>query len=188
MATLFRNVRIFDGSGRAPFEGEVLVRGDSVAAVTASPAESAAALAGDTAVRIIDGGGRTLMPGLIEPHAHLSWPSSVGNIVNAMRLPPEEHLLITAFNARVTLDHGYTSAYSAGSLGQRFEVALRDQINAGHLPGPRLPASSGRSRSRRAGVWPARVRAQDGRSRVDTVKILLSSDRSRARRCEISSA
>ena len=143
MATLFRNVRIFDGSGRAPFEGEVLVRGDSVAAVTASPAESAAALAGDTAVRIIDGGGRTLMPGLIEPHAHLSWPSSVGNIVNAMRLPPEEHLLITAFNARVTLDHGYTSAYSAGSLGQRFEVALRHQINAGHLPGPRLPASPG---------------------------------------------
>ncbi len=151
MATLFRNVRIFDGSGRAPFEGEVLVRGDSVAAVTASPAESAAALAGDTAVRIIDGGGRTLMPGLIEPHAHLSWPSSVGNIVNAMRLPPEEHLLITAFNARVTLDHGYTSAYSAGSLGQRFEVALRDQINAGHLPGPRLRASS--IENAPAGVW-----------------------------------
>ena len=82
------------------------------------------------------------MPGLVEPHAHLSWPSSIGNVINAMKLPAEEHLLITAYNARVTLDHGYTSAYSAGSLGQRFEVALRDQINAGRLPGPRLRASS----------------------------------------------
>jgi hypothetical protein len=78
----------------------------------------------------------------VEAHAHLSWPSSVGNIIQAMQLPAEEHLLITAYSARVTLDHGYTSAYSAGSLGQRFEVALRDQINAGHLPGPRLRASS----------------------------------------------
>lgn len=190
MATLFRNVRIFDGSGRTPFEGEVLVRGDSIAAVTASPVQSGPGLAGDAAVHIIDGGGRTLMPGLIEPHAHLSWPSSVGNIVNAMRLPPEEHLLITAYNARVTLDHGYTSAYSAGSLGQRFEVALRDQINAGHLPGPRLRASS--IENAPAGV-PGVPAAQDAAHTrgveglreyvrkmaalgVDTIKILLSSD------------
>lgn len=57
-------------------------------------------------------------------------------------LPPEEHLLVAAHNAKVMLDHGFTSAYSAGSRGQRFEVALRDEINAGYLPGPRLRASS----------------------------------------------
>ena len=58
------------------------------------------------------------------------------------RIPPEEHLLITARNARITLDHGFTSAYSAGSLGTRFEIALRDEIEGGWLPGPRLKASS----------------------------------------------
>ena len=49
---------------------------------------------------------------------------------------------MTAHNARVLLDHGFTSAYSAGSRGQRFEVAIRDEIDAGFLPGPRLRASS----------------------------------------------
>lgn len=133
---LFSNVRIFDGSGAAPYAGEVLVSGERVEAISRSGEPMRA-----DAVRI-DGAGATLMPGLIEAHAHLSWPSSVGNVINAMHLPPEEHLLITAYNARVTLDHGYTSAYSAGSLGQRFEIALRDAINAGRMPGPRLRASS----------------------------------------------
>ena len=91
---------------------------------------------------VIDGRGMTLMPGLVEAHAHLTWPSSVERVVNTMRLPLEEHLLVTAQNARITLDHGFTSAYSAGSLGERFEVALRDMIDAGYLPGPRLRASS----------------------------------------------
>jgi len=79
---------------------------------------------------------------MVEGHAHLSWPSSVERVVNTMKLPAEEHLLVTAQNARITLDHGFTSAYSAGALGERFEVALRDMIDAGFLPGPRLRASS----------------------------------------------
>ena len=54
----------------------------------------------------------------------------------------EEHLLVTAQNARITIDHGFTSAYSAGSLAERFEPVLRDMINAGYLPGPRLRASA----------------------------------------------
>ncbi len=82
------------------------------------------------------------MPGLVEAHAHLTWPSSVERVVNTMKLPLEEHLLVTAQNARILLDHGFTSAYSAGSLGERFEVALRDAIDRGGLPGPRLRASA----------------------------------------------
>ena len=71
------------------------------------------------------------MPGLVESHAHLSWPSSVGRVINAMMLPPEEHLLVTARNARVTLDAGFTSAFSAGSLRERLEIALREEIDEG---------------------------------------------------------
>lgn len=134
---LFTNVQIFDGSGRALFPGEVRVVGNRIDRV-AQGGERIARSDAD----VIDGGGMTLMPGLVEGHAHLSWPSSVERVINAMKLPAEEHLLVTAQNARITLDHGFTSAYSAGSLGERFEVALRDMIDNGFLPGPRLRASS----------------------------------------------
>lgn len=134
---LFTNASIFDGTGRAPFSGQVLVSGNRIEAVNEGDPAPACVDA-----EIIDCKGRTLMPGLVESHAHLSWPSSIGRVINAMILPPEEHLLVTARNARITLDAGFTSAYSAGSLGDRFEIALREEINGGWIPGPRLRASS----------------------------------------------
>lgn len=134
---LFTNVMIFDGSGRAPFPGEARVTGNRIDAV----AQGLDQIGRDQA-EVLDGQGMTLMPGMVEGHAHLSWPSSIERVVDTMKLPAEEHLLVTAQNARITLDHGFTSAYSAGSLGERFEVALRDMIDAGFLPGPRLRASS----------------------------------------------
>jgi len=134
---IFSNVRIFDGSGAALFPGEVRVIGARIAGVARGDERFDRAGAD-----VIDGRGMTLMPGMVEGHAHLTWPSSVERVVNTMRLPMEEHLLVTAQNARITLDHGFTSAYSAGSLGERFEVALRDMIDAGFMPGPRLRASS----------------------------------------------
>jgi Bacterial alpha-L-rhamnosidase C-terminal domain len=59
-----------------------------------------------------------------------------------MSLPPEELTLTAARNARILLDHGFTSANSAGALGKRIEPALKAQIDSGWLPGPRLIASS----------------------------------------------
>lgn len=182
---LFTNARIFDGSGRAPFPGEVFVENTRIEAVTDS-----ASRINRPHAQIVDCGGRTLMPGLVEAHAHLSWPSSVGRIINTMILPPEEHLLVTARNARVTLDAGFTSAYSAGSLGPRFEIALRDEINDGWLPGPRLRASSlerlpdgalglkaeqGTQHPRRPDAMRAYVRDM-AKAGVDSIKFLLSSD------------
>jgi len=134
---LFTDVWIFDGSGRELYPGEVRVEGNRIAAV----AQGDERLDREGAT-ILKGGGMTLMPGLVEAHAHLTWPSSVERVVNTMKLPLEEHLLVTAQNARITLDHGFTSAYSAGSLGERFEVVLRDAIDRGALPGPRLRASA----------------------------------------------
>src|SRR3954468_18946431 len=100
---LFTNARVFDGSGRAPFRAEVLVKGNRIAAL----AENGQRLKHDGA-EVIDCGGATLMPGMVEAHAHLSWPSSVGRVINSMVLPAEEHLLVTARNARVTLEAGFT--------------------------------------------------------------------------------
>src|SRR5438132_7209630 len=178
----FANARVFDGTGRASFGGEVLVKDNRIAAV----GEADTLQRGDA--EVVDCGGATLMPGMVEAHAHLSWPSSVGRIFDAMVLPPEEHLLVTARNARVTLEAGFASAYSAGSLGPRFELALREEIDGGWTPGPRLRASSlerlpdgalglkaDESHARTPDALRAYVRdmAQSG---VDSIKFLLSSD------------
>jgi len=136
-AVVFTGVRIFDGTGAAPFAGELRVQGNRIEAVARDAGQ-----VDRTGAEVIEGRGATLMPGLVEAHAHLTWPSSVERVVNTMKLPLEEHLLVTAQNARITLDHGFTSAYSAGSLGERFEVTLRNMIDAGFLPGPRLRASA----------------------------------------------
>ncbi len=134
---LFKNVRIFDGSGAAPFAGEVLVKENRISAVNRSDT----GLSCDGA-QVVNASGATLMPGMTEAHAHLSWPSSVERFVPGMFLPPEDLLLNTARNARILLDHGFTSAYSAGALGKTLEMSLKAHIDSGSMPGPRLLPSS----------------------------------------------
>jgi imidazolonepropionase-like amidohydrolase len=134
---LLRDVQIFDGTGAQRFPGSVLVRGNRIDTV----APGADEIEAPDAV-VVEGRGGTLMPGMVEGHAHLTWPSSIERVVETMVLPIEEHVLTTAVNARITLDAGFTSAYSAGALGERMEVALREQIDGGRLPGPRLRASA----------------------------------------------
>lgn len=135
---LYINARIFDGTGAVPFFGEVLVRDNRIVAV-ARPGDAPLPRANAT---VIDGAGATLMPGLTEAHAHLSWPTSVERFVPGMTLPSEDLLLNTARNARVLLDHGFTSAYSGGALGKTLEVSLKAHIDSGSLPGPRLVPST----------------------------------------------
>lgn len=134
---IFENVRIFDGSQMRAGTGVVRVEGNRIAEVS-----DGAGIAHHDADRVINGQGGTLMPGLVEAHAHLSWPSSVERFVPGMALPPEDLVLTTARNARILLDHGFTSAYSAGSLSKSVEVVLNTFITSGGMPGPRLVASS----------------------------------------------
>jgi imidazolonepropionase-like amidohydrolase len=131
---LITNVRVLDGTGRAPFPGAVRVDGTRITQV--SPAPPGAARPGETT---IDGRGGVLMPGLIEPHAHLSFADVVS--YELTRMPPEEHLLATIRNARTMLDSGYTSALSAAAAKPRLDVVLKREIEAGRLPGPRLLAN-----------------------------------------------
>jgi imidazolonepropionase-like amidohydrolase len=136
-ATLFRNVLIFDGVGSESFPGEVLVEDGSVAEL----ARGNGAIAGERAAETVDGEGMTLMPGLVEGHCHLTF---VGISTNKElgEIPVEEHLMRTVRNAKLLLDHGFTSAFSAASAKMRLDVVIRDEIAAGHIPGPRLRAAS----------------------------------------------
>jgi len=135
-ATLFTNVAVFDGDGPESFPGEVLVEGNRIVAVAFGGEHIAA-----EGAAVVDGGGATLMPGLIEAHAHLGFGSSVDRVLRGPRTP-EQMLLVTAHTAKVMLDYGFTGAYSAGSHSAAAEVALRDDIDDGWLPGPRLRACS----------------------------------------------
>jgi imidazolonepropionase-like amidohydrolase len=135
---LIRNVKVFDGTGAAPYPAEVLIEGNRIAKVARNGEGSSA----PPGVRVIDGAGATLMPGLVEAHAHLTWPSSVEKMVHGMYLPPEELALTAARNARILLDHGFTSAYSGGALSKQLEIFLKQQIDSGGMPGPRLVPSS----------------------------------------------
>ena len=132
--TLFTNTTILDGSGAAPYAGDVLVEGARIAAVQ----RGGGLRAGDA--RVIDGAGATLMPGLIEPHGHVSYPDAARNS-DFTRLPPEEHILVTMRNAKLLLDCGYTSVLSAASAKPRLDVVIRNEINAGRIPGPRYLAN-----------------------------------------------
>ncbi|KXV03532.1 amidohydrolase [Caballeronia megalochromosomata] len=175
-SVLFRNVNIFDGSGAEPFAGAVRIEGQRIVSVMRG---TQAVDDGDA--HVIDGNGATLMPGMIEAHAHLSFASSTGRIIRERDLPAEEHLLITAHNAAVLLDSGFTSAYSAGSKGARFEVALKKEIDGGYLPGPRLvpstferAADSDKTRSGPEAL--AQFIAHAAQDGVQSVKLLLSGD------------
>jgi len=134
--TIFRSARIWDGSGAPTFLGDVLVQDQRIVTVSAL----AERIWEDNATEV-DAAGLTLMPGLVEGHAHLSFGSAARN-TDLGDIPPEEHVLLTMRNAALLLDHGFTSAYSAASAKLRLDVVIRDEINAGRLPGPRIRAAS----------------------------------------------
>lgn len=138
MKTLIKNAQIFDGTGSPLFDGSVLVVDDRIEAVI--PAEqSTAELSAD---RVIDGRGKVLMPGLVDAHEHLTWGSSTEKIYHEFILTPEEFEIAARRNARVLLDQGFTSAYSAGALLDGIEPKLAQEIEAGETPGPRLVPST----------------------------------------------
>ena len=130
--TLFVNVNIFDGSSEELAMGmSVLVEGNLISQVaTAIPAPG-----GTT---IIDGGGRTLMPGLIEGHGHLQMNgTSLADIENNRNW--EELAIRSAVNAEAALMSGFTTWRDAGGLG----AGLRKTIDAGLVVGPRIYPSGG---------------------------------------------
>jgi imidazolonepropionase-like amidohydrolase len=90
---------------------------------------------------VVDGGGATLMPGLVEAHAHISFLNTP-TLEALGDLPPEEHTLETMKMARKLLDQGFTSIFSAAAGKPRLDVVIRNAIDAGDIPGPRMRAAS----------------------------------------------
>ena len=133
----FQNVNVIDATGRNPFLGNVLVEDQRIKTVRAGQPETQS-----PDVRIIDGLTKHfLLPGLIESHAHLSIDNT-DDLAALGALPPEEHTLLTMHNAKRYLDYGITSCISAASAKPRLDLVIRNAINVGKIPGPRLLAAT----------------------------------------------
>jgi imidazolonepropionase-like amidohydrolase len=133
---LFRDASVWDGSGAPAFPADVLVENGRIKTIARAPAR----LSSEGAF-VIEARGRTLIPGLVEGHAHISFGGAV-NDSDLGNIPPEEHMLLTVRNAKTLLDHGFTSAYSAATSKLRLDVVIRNAVNAGEFPGPRIRAGS----------------------------------------------
>ena len=124
---LFRNVRVFDGkSDRLTAPTSVLVRGNLIAAIGPAVVPTA------TGATIVEGEGRTLMPGLIDAHWHTI----------LIRPTPEQAIygdvgftnLLAGVEARATLMRGFTTVRDLG--GPSF--GLKQAIDRGVVEGPRI--------------------------------------------------
>jgi len=138
--TLFADALVWPGMrqavGEAPFAADVLVDGNRIAAIARAPASLPR-----EAAAVVECAGATLMPGLVDGHSHLSFVELV-NFADIGDIPAEEHAYLTMHNARTVLGAGFTSCLSAGAAKPRLDVALRNEIEAGRIPGPRLLAAS----------------------------------------------
>ncbi|HKT52418.1 MAG TPA: amidohydrolase family protein [Candidatus Angelobacter sp.] len=109
----------------------VTIKGDRIASVSSGEAAP-------KGPHVIELPNATLMPGLIDAHTHLTFDPSFGYQELGVSIPKEA--LIGAKNARITLEAGFTTVRNVGARGYT-DIALRDAINEGMVPGPRMLAS-----------------------------------------------
>jgi imidazolonepropionase-like amidohydrolase len=153
--TLVKAARLIDPrTGNALAPAAVLVEEGKIKQVGAPAQVQADAPA---TVQVIDLGGATLLPGLIDGHTHLLLDVIVpqeaqvkrtfngefepGLLLAVAGMTPSARVLLGAQLAREALESGFTTARNVGHSGVDGDVALRDAINAGRVPGPRILAS-----------------------------------------------
>src|SRR5262249_48245019 len=159
-STLVKAGRLVDPrTGHVLAPAVVLVQGDRIVAVGAPAQLQSQAGTGATT---IDLGGATLLPGLIDAHAHLlldcivpteaeakrRWNGDFvpGQLLAIVAMSPAERVLLGARLAREDLEAGFTTVRNLGHSGIDGDAALRNAIAAGRVPGPRILAAAARSR------------------------------------------
>nr|WP_245576884.1 amidohydrolase family protein [Kaistia adipata] len=127
--TLFENVRIFDGRGAALSPpSNVLVRGNRIERIATDPIEVAP---GDDTV-VIPGGGRVLMPGLIDAHWHAFMAATPQGLL--LTAEPQYLSMLAARQAEATLMRGFTTIRDLGGP----VTGLKRAIDEGVMTGPRI--------------------------------------------------
>ena len=130
--TVIKAARLLDGRGGSPVApAMVRVEGERISAVGQN-------LAVPDGATMIDLGDATLLPGLIDLHTHLTGKMGVHWEEALTTTTPGHDALWGARNALVTLRAGFTTCRDMGPTWPYVDVDLRDAINDGAVPGPRL--------------------------------------------------
>ena len=129
MTLAITNGTLIDGNGGDPVtNATVLAEGERITAAGAGidvPRDA----------EVIDAGGRTIMPGMIDAHVHFY--GRLQPLQDRLLTPPSLNLFYGAENARRTLDAGFTAVRDAGGTPLGFKMA----IDRGLIPGPRMKIS-----------------------------------------------
>jgi imidazolonepropionase-like amidohydrolase len=132
---VLKAARLFDGKSDSIIQpGVVVITGNKITAVGGAVPDGA---------KVIDLGDATLLPGFIDSHTHLSMefnPDYNGQRLASLQRPVSEAAIRATVNARKTLLAGFTTVRDVGSM-DFIDVGLRNSINAGFIPGPRMLVS-----------------------------------------------
>ncbi len=133
--TFFRGARLLDGVSEPVDDRVIVLDGDRIEAVT-SAGEAPEPGPGDA---VYDLAGRVVMPGMAFCHYHPAYDNVNSLAEIDLKHPPTTLTLIAAKNAELLLQCGYTMAVGAGAA-HYIDVALRNAIDSGLIPGPRIVA------------------------------------------------
>ncbi len=133
--TLLRAGKVLDvRTGKEAAAQTVIVQGETLVGV--APTAQTPAGAGD---RVVDLSGYTVLPGLIDVHTHMTMATNFDPYYG-LTMTPGKEAIIGVENAKTTLEAGFTTVRNVGADAWT-DVALRDEINEGHVPGPRMQVS-----------------------------------------------
>jgi imidazolonepropionase-like amidohydrolase len=121
-------------TGAEPADQTILIQGETITGI--EPTVATPKQPGDTEIDLRQ---YTVLPGLIDVHTHLTGANNFDPFFEVTMTPAKE-AIIGVENAKVTLEAGFTTVRNVGASSYT-DVALRDEINAGHIPGPHMQVS-----------------------------------------------
>jgi imidazolonepropionase-like amidohydrolase len=152
---MLRARAIIDGKGQVIPNGIVTVRNGKIVSVGTSGTPS------------VDLGNLTLLPGFIDVHVHIGWHFDEDGRYHAGPEPAERAALFGVENAYVTLINGFTTVQSVGAASDK---PLRDAINRGVIPGPRILSSLGQISNNK--LTPDQLREQVRKLKADGADLI----------------
>jgi imidazolonepropionase-like amidohydrolase len=133
--TLVRAGHLLDvHTGKESAAQTIVVTGERITAIAATA--QTPAQPGD---KVIDLGRLTLLPGLMDVHTHITGATNFDPYFE-LSMTPAKEAIIGVENAKTTLEAGFTTIRNVGA-NDFTDVALRDEINLGHVPGPHMQVS-----------------------------------------------